>query len=303
MQMNERRYLERINASLDVLVCEPPLGAHAEPGEIPPQLAKAMRYSLLQGGKRLRPTMLLAAVDMLGGDLDEAMPYACAVEMIHCYSLIHDDLPGMDDDVLRRGQPTNHVVFGVGQAILAGDGLLSLAFETMTQQALSHPDRMARHVFAAHEIAQGCGVRGMVAGQSLDLFLERQHGATQRDLQFIQLGKTAALFAYPLRAAGRLCCAGEAQMAALTRYGTAFGQLFQTVDDLLDETGDEAQMGKQVGKDRENGKLTAVSLYGQGGAEALKQSFIEEACQALKIFGPEADGFRALIEKTASRRT
>ncbi len=298
--MTHRDYAALVNAALEAALPEPTDAAPVA-GEIPQRLAQAMRYSLLQGGKRLRPSMLLAAVDMLGGDLDEAMPYACATEMIHCYSLIHDDLPGMDDDVLRRGLPTNHVVFGVGAAILAGDGLLSLAFETMAQAALARPERALRHVRALAEIARGCGVRGMVAGQSLDLQLEYQPGATLRDLHFIQVGKTAALFAYPLRAAAHLCSASGAQIDALTRYGLAFGQLFQTVDDLLDEVGDEAQMGKQVGKDRENGKLTAVSLFGLGGAEALRASFLDDGRRALDGFGPEADHFRALIEKTASR--
>ncbi len=294
-------YHAMVNAALDALLPAPTSAERATVGSIPPLLASSMRYTLLQGGKRLRPSMLLQAVDMLGGDIGEAMPYALAVEMIHSYSLIHDDLPGMDDDVLRRGQPTNHVVFGVGQAILAGDGLLSLAFETMSSAALAHVEHQDRHIRALAEIARGCGAHGMVAGQSLDLLLERQRGATLGDLEFIQIGKTAALFEYSLRAAGWLAGATDAQMDALSRYGRAFGRLFQTVDDLLDELGDEAQMGKPVGSDRENGKLTAVSLYGLGGAEALKQSFIDEALSAMEVFGPEAEYFRELIETMASR--
>ena len=295
-------YAELVQAALDRALPMPQEGVNATVGEIPSLLSEAMRYSLLQGGKRLRPAMLLAATQMLGGDLDEAMPYACAIEMIHCYSLIHDDLPGMDDDELRRGKPTNHMVYGIGQAILAGDGLLSLAMETMQQAALAHPDHILAHTHAAAEVMRGAGVRGMVAGQSLDLLLEHKPTSKVSDLSFIQENKTAALFIYALRAAGRLCSADNQVMSALENYGRAFGMLFQTVDDLLDEQGDEVILGKRVGKDRESGKLTAVSLYGSGGAAALKPTFLNNALEALSSFGTEADYFRELIETAATRK-
>lgn len=144
-----------------------------EIGEMPWLLSRSMRYSLEAGGKRLRPSMLLAAVEMLGGDTEDALDFACAVEMIHTYSLIHDDLPGMDDDTLRRGRPTNHVVFGVGQAILAGDGLLNGAFETMLNHACARPEGAARYLAAIREIATGAGVTGMIGGQVMDLHCER----------------------------------------------------------------------------------------------------------------------------------
>ena len=296
-----KEYVTLLQSALEKILPEPTEGATPRLGEIPELLSNAMRYSLLQGGKRLRPVMLLAAAKMLGKEIEEAMPYACAIEMVHCYSLIHDDLPGMDNDQLRRGQPTNHVVFGTGQAILAGDGLLTLAFETMSQAALSNPEHTKAHVLAASEIARGAGVRGMVAGQSLDLLLERRPMSKAQDLQFIHDCKTAALFICALRAAGRLCDASEAQLEALTAYGRAFGMLFQTVDDLLDEHGDELLLGKRVGKDREIGKLTAVSLYGEGGATALKSTFLEEAHEALALFGDQATYFHELVDTTASR--
>ena len=297
-----KNYVEMLQARLEQMLPTPKHGASPKVGEVPELLSNAMRYSLLQGGKRLRPMMMLSAVEMFGGDVEEALPYACAIEMIHCYSLIHDDLPGMDNDQLRRGQPTNHVVFGIGQAILAGDGLLTMAFETMYGAALNSGDaRVRAHMLAASEIARGAGVRGMVAGQSLDLFLEKRPASKVQDLQFIQDCKTAALFIYALRAAGRLCGADEAQLAALEGYGRAFGLLFQTVDDLLDDQGDEVLLGKRVGKDREIGKLTAVSMYGPGGATALKSTFLEEAHAALDIFGEKASYFHDLIEATASR--
>lgn len=299
--MNKDRYGLMVDQALEKLLPKSEKGTMPIAGEIPELLSDAMRYSLLSGGKRLRPAMLLAAVDMLGGDLDEAMPAACAVEMIHCYSLIHDDLPGMDNDVLRRGKPTNHVVYGVGTAILAGDGLLSMAFEHMLQGALAHPEHLQRHVLAISEIARGAGVRGMVAGQTLDLQLERRPGGTLLELQFIHENKTASLFVYALRAAARLCDAPEAELNALDEYARAFGLLFQNVDDLLDVEGDEATLGKSVGKDESSGKLTAVKLYGLGGARGLCEQFLEDGLRALEVFGDRADHFRRLIEQTASR--
>ena len=166
-------------------IVESSLAAAIRGGDIPNPLCDAMNYSLLSGGKRLRSSMLLAAVDMLGGDYESALPYACAVEMIHAYSLIHDDLPGMDDDVLRRGKPTNHVVFGVGQAILAGDGLLSEAFEQMLNCALFHIDKLNDYVLAISESARGAGARGMVAGQCMDLKCESEHSGGKAELDYI----------------------------------------------------------------------------------------------------------------------
>ena len=162
-----KKYAIMVNEALERLLpavpeSQPLVGQPVDP------LNKAMRYSLLSPGKRIRPSMLLAVVDMLGGDLGEALDVACATEMLHCYSLVHDDLPGMDNDDLRRGLPTNHVVFGDGQAILAGDGLLNFAFETMLQNALRYPDHLKRHVLAMDEIARASGITGMLAGQSMD---------------------------------------------------------------------------------------------------------------------------------------
>ncbi|MEF9972655.1 MAG: polyprenyl synthetase family protein [Clostridia bacterium] len=268
-------------------------------GDMPVDLNRAMRYSLLAGGKRLRPSMLLAAVDMLGGDPQSAMPLACAVEMIHTYSLIHDDLPGMDGDVLRRGRPTNHVVFGEGQAILAGDGLLSEAFEGMLKSALAHPEQLA----AVYEIARGAGARGMVAGQSLDLACERSREGGEKELVYIHENKTACMFVYPLRAAGRLCGADEQALEALGAYGRAFGHMFQVADDLLDVVGDAGALGKSVGKDASEGKLTATSVYGLDGARAQVDAFLAEGLHALRIFGDRAAFFESLIRDMRGRRS
>ena len=272
-----------------------------EIGRMPWMLSHSMRYSLEAGGKRLRPSMVLAAVEMLGGDMYDALDFACAVEMIHTYSLIHDDLPGMDDDTLRRGRPTNHVVFGVGQAILAGDGLLNVAFETMLNHACSNPGRAAQYLAAIREIATGAGVTGMIAGQAMDLHCERAIVSDVRALDYIQYGKTACMFIYPLRAAARLCDAGDGDVSALTDYGRAFGLLFQATDDLLDVTGTQADMGKTLGKDAESGKLTCISAYGVDGTRTLVQRLHGEALDAMARFSDRGAFFRDLVDSMVGR--
>ena len=224
-------------------------------GNMPGLLVDSMRYSLLAGGKRLRPVMLLAACEMLGGDVDEARDCACALEMIHTYSLIHDDLPGMDNDELRRGKPTNHVVYGVGQAILAGDGLLNLAYEVMLANAARHPAHLDRHMAAISEIASGAGVTGMIAGQVADLYAEGKTGFGEDVLTYIHLGKTAAMFRGAMRGGARLAGADEKTMNALSEYADAFGLLFQASDDVLDITA-SAEFGKSKGKDERAFKET-----------------------------------------------
>jgi len=270
-------------------------------GGMPELLARSMNYSLLAGGKRLRPSMVLAAMDMLGGDSDAWLDFACSVEMIHSYSLIHDDLPGMDNDTMRRGRPTNHVVFGVGQAILAGDGLLNAAFETMLSCAMKKPEMAERALHAVQEVATGAGVSGMIGGQVMDLWCEHQSIANEAALSYIQRDKTACMFIYPLRAAGWLSGANEEQINALGAYGEAFGRVFQATDDLLDVIGDSAEMGKTLGKDAEQGKLTMVSLYGVDGTREIVRRQLEQAMQALEIFGERADFFRDLIRAMVNR--
>lgn len=295
-----KEYAEIVNARLRTIFPELEENSFAE-GEMPELLVRSMNYSLLAGGKRLRPSMLLAAVDMLGGDVDFALDFACAVEMIHSYSLIHDDLPGMDDDTMRRGRPTNHVVFGVGQAILAGDGLLNAAFELMLKRALERPELAQRSLRAIYEIATGAGVTGMIAGQVLDLYCEHNAVMDDHALSFIHRDKTACMFIYPLRAAGALTGATQAQTDALGRYGENFGRIFQATDDLLDVLGDAAEMGKTLGKDAEQGKLTVVSLHGVEGARAQVRMLLERAMTELDSFGAEAQFFRDLIASMVDR--
>ena len=274
-----------------------------EIGGMPWLLQNAMRYSLMAGGKRLRPAMLLACADMLGVAREEAMIPACALEMIHTYSLIHDDLPGMDNDTLRRGRPTNHVVFGEGQAILAGDGLLSLAAQLLIENAMAHPANYAGEVAAMHEILFGAGVYGMVGGQCVDLYCERERVMDEAMLSYIHMNKTARMLISPLRAAASLAglSADSPEMNALTAYGVKFGLLFQAVDDILDVTGDQRALGKSVGKDAAEGKLTYVTLYGLEGAREKADQLAREAADSLDLFGEKAAFFRALLESMTHR--
>ena len=295
-----KEYAAMINDRLETII---PKGSDglAREGDMPGLLAESMRYSLLAGGKRLRPAMLLAAADMLGGDIEKCLDFACAVEMIHNYSLIHDDLPGMDNDTMRRGRPTNHVVFGEGQAILAGDGLLNMAFEVMLSRAVGYRRELPNALEAIYEIATGSGVTGMIAGQVMDLFCEHNRVHGEAELSYIQRDKTACMFIYPLRAAGWLAGAEDADIDALGRYGEAFGRLFQATDDLLDVIGDTAEMGKTLGKDAQQGKLTMIALHGVEGTRSIVLAQRDAALRALDRFDARADFFRDLVNAMVRR--
>lgn len=261
----------------------------------PEILRQAMRYSLLGGGKRLRGCLLLAACDMVGGDAEAALPFAAALEMIHAYSLIHDDLPAMDNDTLRRGKPTNHVVYGEAMAILAGDALLTHAFEIMA--ASSHP----RALQALSEIAQAAGVGGMLAGQALDVSMEGTE-PNKRLVRRIHEGKTAALLIAPIAAGLILAGAGEDMINAGRHYGYHLGIAFQIEDDLLDLAGDPALMGKTLGKDQAEGKLTWPACVGVEQAKHDAQFHIDLAEDALEPFGERADFLRELARSTLTRK-
>ena len=269
-------------------------------GETAPGLRDSMAYSLLAGGKRLRPMMLLKAGEMLGVAQEEMLDMACAVEMIHTYSLIHDDLPGMDNDTLRRGRPTNHVVYGEGNAILAGDALLNFAFECMLNNAMRYPEHALRHIQAIREVATGAGVYGMIGGQSMDLRCEAE-GGDARHLSYIHYAKTACMFIFPMRAAARLAGADEEVLAALTAYGHAFGELFQVWDDVLDVEGDAEKLGKSIGKDAASEKLTAVSAYGLEGAKQRAAELAQNAREALAKIPADTAFFAELLESMLSR--
>ena len=296
-----REYAAIVNARLEELMPEAAHGEY-ENGGRPWLVNNAMRYSLTAGGKRLRPSMLMAAVDMLGGDMELALDFGCAVEMIHTYSLIHDDLPGMDNDTLRRGRPTNHVVFGEGQAILAGDGLLNNAFELMLNSSLRADGNHWQLIAAMREIAEGAGARGMVGGQCMDLYCEREHVSGADELKYIHINKTARMFIHPLRAAALIAGANGATIDALTRYGEAFGIMFQAADDLLDVEGSTEEMGKTIGKDAQSGKLTCISIYGIEGTRELVNAKHREAVEALDMFGDKAAFFVELVDSMLGRK-
>ena len=302
MEYNEAygRYVGMIEETIGTLLPQTAVECPAD-GEIPAHLCETMRYSLLAGGKRVRPVLLLAACEMLGGALEQARVPAAALEMIHTYSLIHDDLPGMDDDDYRRGRLTNHKVYGVGHAILAGDGLLNYAYECLMKNALAYPQNLMGHVRAADVIARRAGVSGMIAGQSIDLLSEHMEPEAQR-LCYIHAHKTADLLTAPLLAAGCIAGADETQMEALSRFGACVGLAFQIDDDLLDVEGDAQEMGKQTGMDAQRGKMTWSALFGVVQSRARSQELWSQAEDALGSCGERAWFLRAFAETLRNRK-
>jgi farnesyl diphosphate synthase len=249
-----------------------------------------MRYAALGGGKRLRPFLLIQSAHLFGVEEDQALPAACALECVHCYSLVHDDLPAMDDDAVRRGRPTLHLAFDEATAILAGDALLTLAFEILSDPS-TDPDPAIRAELILL-LAKAGGWRGMALGQALDLSPARQNFATE-DIAKMQALKTGALFRFACEAGAVLGRASPAERAALLSYASAFGQAFQLADDLLDAEGDAAALGKAVAKDEARGKATLVALLGPDAARERLSGLLQEAEAALAPFG---DGAITLVE-------
>lgn len=260
----------------------------------PGTLKDAMNYSLAAGGKRLRPALCMMTAGMFG-DMARALDIACAIEMIHTYSLIHDDLPAMDNDVLRRGKPTNHVVFGEAYALLAGDGLLNCAFEVMLECAVKNAGDGLDYLKAMHIIARAAGVSGMIEGQACDLAYEGRERNTEA-LYHIHERKTAAMIKASVLAGAALYRASEADMAALETYGQRIGLVFQIVDDLLDETGDEGLVGKSLGKDADAGKQTFARIYGIEASRHIAREKTNEAVEALARFGPRSQSLKELAQ-------
>lgn len=251
-------------------------------GEGDAQLIEAMRYSLLMPGKRIRPLLTLMAADACGGDIKAALPAACAVEMIHAFSLIHDDLPSMDNDDLRRGKPTNHKVHGEAMAILAGDALVALSFETV----LGLPAQTAQR--CALELARATGMNGMTGGQSVDM---RGLGtkAEIADVHALHARKTGALISAAVRMGAFVANASEDKLQALTRYAEGLGAAFQITDDLLDVTGSRESMGKSAGKDAKQGKVTYPSLLGVEESKKAAREAVNDAVGALLPFNKKAE--------------
>lgn len=261
-------------------------------------LRASMAYSLMAGGKRLRPVLLMAAADAVGADGTKFLPVACALEMIHTYSLIHDDLPAMDNDDLRRGKPTNHVVYGEGIAILAGDALLTLAFTVILRQKAVPAEALLRVV---DEISRAAGAEGMVGGQVLDLEAENRQ-ISMEELRRVHTGKTGALFRAALRSGAILAGASEEQLSALTAYADHFGLAFQITDDILDVIGNAEEIGKPVGSDEKNHKSTYVTLTSLEMAQELARRTVAEAEAALSVFGQEATFLRELVAYLVNRK-
>ena len=264
--------------------------------DCPDHLREAIRYCLLAPGKRLRPLLVLTANQICGGQIDDALPAACAVEMIHNYSLIHDDLPAMDDDELRRGQPTCHIKFDEATAILAGDALIPLAFETIV--ANTSPATVA--AACVGELAVASGPSQLVGGQADDLRL--QFATPDLDsLEKIHRRKTGALLTVSLKLGGLTADASAEQLDCLSRYGQHLGLAFQIVDDLLDLSGSQETMGKKTGKDAEAGKQTYPSVIGQEASQQRANDMIEQAIAAIEIFGEAGAPLKALANFVINR--
>ena len=266
-------------------------------------LFESMKYSLMAGGKRIRPVLLLAACDFCGGKIEEAIPYACAIEYIHTYTLIHDDLPCMDNDDLRRGVPTNHKVYGDAVATLAGDGLQSAAYEAMQRDMLLYlddPAALKKRIRAAYEITKGCGCRGVVAGQIADMEAEDKNCSPEM-LDFIHLNKTAAMIVAAIRAGAALGKTDPEMLGNLTIYAENLGLAFQICDDILDVVGNAEEMGKKTGMDQEKKKSTYPSIYGLEKSRQRLTDLTDTAVDALSSYYDNAEVFNKLARQLETR--
>lgn len=270
--------------------------------ELPHSVHKAMRYSIFAGGKRVRPILMLAACQAVGGETERAIPAACAMEMIHTYSLIHDDLPAMDDDDFRRGNPTNHKVFGEAIAILAGDALLTEAFKLASDRRFADRCEPSGLLAVIHEIATCAGSYGMVGGQVIDMESEGSQDIDLATVQYIHTHKTGALIKASVVAGALLGGADEQQLAAITRYGEAAGLAFQIADDILDIEGTTEEIGKDAGSDEARGKATYPAVMGLSAAKDEARFMMDEALKALEAFGAEADPLREIARYIVQRR-
>lgn len=268
-----------------------------EDESIPETLRRSMRYSLEAGGKRLRPILCFAGAEAVGGSADRVMPAAVALEMIHTFSLIHDDLPAMDDDSLRRGKPTNHKVFGEAVAILAGDGLLAEAFYVLAEARGLDPHLQAAVIA---DIASATGGRGMTGGQVFDI---EATGKTigEAALTKLHLYKTGALIKVAVCSGAKLCSATLEQLSHLARYGEAIGLAFQIADDILDVTGNQEKIGKDVGSDQGKGKSTYPAIIGMDASRRQALALVDQAIAAVDIFGSRGEPLREIARYIVER--
>jgi len=265
-------------------------------------LHKAIRYSLLNGGKRIRPILSIAAFEAVGGKGDQILPFTCALEMIHTYSLIHDDLPAMDNDDYRRGKPTCHKVFGEAIGILAGDGLLTEAFKLMTNRSSwdGSPNDKELILEVVNEIAQAAGISGMVGGQVADIESEGKE-IDLPQLQYIHTHKTGAMILASIRVGAKLGGASGETLRGFTRYGERIGLAFQIVDDILNVEGKAIALGKSTGTDLSRGKATYPSLFGMEESKKRAKELVESAVESLKPYGQGADPLREIARFIIAR--
>jgi geranylgeranyl diphosphate synthase type II len=268
----------------------------------PPVLQEAMLYSVFAGGKRVRPILALASYEACGGNPAEIIPYAAALELIHTYSLIHDDLPAMDNDDLRRGNPTNHKVYGEAVAILAGDALLTEAFTILSDLSLSSAVTSSNLLHALRDIALASGLDGMVAGQVQDILSENKEPDAET-LRFIHTHKTGTLIRASVRMGPILFGSDEKVLGALTAYGEHIGLAFQVIDDILDVEGNTEELGKTVGADEKIKKMTYPRLYGVRKSKEIAEGLIADAHAALSVFSSEADPLRKIAVYLLTRRS
>ena len=266
-----------------------------------PRLCESMKYSLKAGGKRLRPILVIAGAEAVGGRPADVLYAAVALEMIHTFSLIHDDLPSMDDDDLRRGKPTNHKVYGEAMAILAGDGLLAEAFTVLTDRKKTPNISDSVIIEVVRDIALATGARGMTGGQVIDMESTGKK-ITVNELEKLHLYKTGKLIAVSVTSGARLAGAGKEEIDALSLYGEKIGLAFQIADDILDIEGDEAEIGKDVGSDIEQGKNTYPAIIGMEKSKQLERKLVDDAIDALKIFDVKADPLREIARYVIDRK-
>ncbi|MBQ6631141.1 MAG: polyprenyl synthetase family protein [Romboutsia sp.] len=262
-------------------------------------IIEAMNYSLNAGGKRLRPILAMEACSIVGGNIEDVIPFAVAIEMIHTYSLIHDDLPALDNDDLRRGKKTNHIVFGEDMAILAGDALLNYAFEVMLSNSIDK-ENPNKYLKAINEIAKTSGIYGMIGGQVVDIQSENKKISKEK-LDYIHNNKTAAIIIGCMRAGATIGNATEEQLENITKYAKNIGLSFQIVDDILDIIGDESKLGKKVGSDIENHKSTYPSLIGLEESKKVAYELIEEAKNSIKLIDSNAKFLNGLADYIIDR--
>jgi len=296
---NLKKYLTQKQAIIDKMLDE--IINQNAPG-LSSRIVSAMNHSIMAGGKRLRPILCISACEAVGGSEEKCLKPACAIEMIHTYSLIHDDLPAMDNDDLRRGKPTCHIAFDEATAILSGDALLTLGFQVLSQKSndLQEEDGFKR-LDIIHQIAVAAGYKGMIAGQMLDILSEGKK-LDLEELKQLHLAKTGALIEASIYSGGVLGGGTELQIAKLLEYGNNIGLAFQVTDDILNIEGDSDIMGKSVGTDHNRDKSTYPALIGLSASKQFAATLIERAVKALEVFDIEAEPLRAIARYVIERK-